>query len=135
MSRVLVNTAADIPSLMLTTGPVTLSDPQRTNLNVYRGDTGIFRIEVSDADMNPVNITAGTFDGDIRTAVDSAQILASFAITPTVGDVSSIDCLLTAEESEKLDANCVYDIEMTLNGVVTTLLQGDIIITKDVSRA
>ena len=115
---------------------VVLSSPVKVDLAIYKGDTGSFKITVTDEDGAPVNISGHTFDGDIRLTPESVSPVTTFTITPVGGDTSSIDVLLTATNSNLLtdDAPYYYDIEMKLGAVVTTLVGGLIYVTQDVSR-
>jgi hypothetical protein len=113
---------------------VVLSSPMKVDLQVYRGDTGQFRLSVTDPNGNPVNLSGYTWDGDIRLKAADTAAVTSFTITPVVGDTSSVDVALTALESELLSGTMVYDIEMRKTGVVSTLIYGNITVTQDVSR-
>jgi hypothetical protein len=117
-----------VPSLIV------LSAPLKVDLSVYRGDSGGFRISVKDNLNAPVNVSTATWDGDIRLTAVAPTVLTSFTIVPVSGDTSSVDVELSPASSALLSANCVYDIEMTLNGKVTTLIYGAIAVTQDVSR-
>jgi hypothetical protein len=110
-----------------------LSGPMKVDLSIYRGDTGSFRITVTDSVGAPVDMTGATWDGDIRTKVGD-PVITNFDIVPVAGDSSSIDVSLTSVKSEMLSGTCVYDIEMRLGTVVSTLIQGTITVTPDVSR-
>jgi hypothetical protein len=114
-----------------TSGPLTFSQPTHVDLRIYRGDTGRFRVQVTWPDGTPVNIAAATWDCDIRATVDDTAVTASLTVTPV--DSFTVEVLLDAATSASLTGG-VWDLEMTLNGAVTTLLAGDIIVTKDVSR-
>ena len=111
-----------------------LSDPAKIDLLAYRGDTGRFRITISDDDGDPVDITAADWDGDIRLKPADELVIASFDIEPVVGDPSSVDVRLSSENSELLPNRSVYDIEMRLLGEINTLMYGTITTSSDVSR-
>jgi hypothetical protein len=113
---------------------VTLSGPMKVDLAVYRGDSGQFKITVSDYTGVPADLTGATWIGEIRDKADDTVVLTTFDITPTAGDTASIDVKLPPAKSELLNSNCIYDIEMTLNAAVTTLVNGGITVTNDVSR-
>lgn len=111
-----------------------LSEPTVVDLKVYRGDTGGFRITVSDSDSLPVDVSTATWDADIRLKATDVDVITSFDVVPVSGDVSSVDVKLSSVKSYMLDSNCVYDVEMTLAGNVYTLVGGKITVTQDVSR-
>lgn len=115
-------------------GPLTLSKPLPVDLIVYRGDTGVFRITVANSDLSPHPILDATFDADIRLAADTATVITSMIVSPTPGDSSSVDVSLTAAMSRLINGPAVYDVEMTQGGIVTTLIAGNVVLTKDVSR-
>jgi hypothetical protein len=117
-----------------------LSGPKRVDFDVYRGDSNFFRINVKVPDpitpttFIPFDISGGTWDADIRHKADDPDPITFFDVTPTEGDTSSIDVSLPADRSALLEKNATYDIEMTLDGQVITLVYGVLILTKDVSR-
>ena len=115
---------------------VAFSEPVPVNIKVYRGDSGRLRITVTDPDGLPVNISAATWDADIRDTVDAVTVIAQLTMTPVAGQTNAVDVILSSTESLKLiAAKYVYDVQMTLNAEVQTLIAGDITVTKDVSRA
>lgn len=113
---------------------ITLSGPLKIDLSVYRGDTGRFRITVRDPQGNPIDISGGTYDADIRMKAADTDTIAQFAIAAVAGDVASMDVILDEANSELLVNGCVYDVEMRLGTDVTTLVYGTITVTQDVSR-
>lgn len=114
---------------------IVLSSPMQVNLAVYRGDTGQFRVTVSDDLGNPVDLSGYTWDADIRLKAADPVVITSFTVTPVAGDTSSIDVALTIVEAELLPpGNLVYDVEMRKPGIVMTLIYGTIAVTQDVSR-
>lgn len=112
-----------------------LSSPLAVDLAIYKGDTGKFRITMTDDLGAPVNISTATWDGDIRVNPTDVATVANFTITPVGGDTSSVDVSLTAIITAGLSvATYSYDIQMTLAGVVSTLISGLLLVTQDVSR-
>jgi hypothetical protein len=114
--------------------PICFTDPAELNLCVYRGDTGHLRIQVLIAGV-PADVSAATFDADIRASADSTVLLATLLAVPVAGQPSMVDLTLTAAESAKLSTSGVWDLQMTLGGEVTTLVAGTVTVTKDVSRS
>lgn len=120
-------------SLMAET--VELSGPMEVDLSVYRGDTGRFRITVTDDLLQPVDISGATWDADIRASATSPTVLTSFDVEPVDGDTSSVDVILDETKADLLTVGTlVYDVEMRLAGEVVTLVTGKITVTQDVSR-
>jgi hypothetical protein len=114
---------------------IVLSRPVLANLVLYRGDSGRLKLTVT-SEGAPVDVSAATWDADVRATADSPEVLATLTITPVAGDTGSVWIDLPASESEKLTISpAVYDVQMTLDGTVRTLLAGTVTITKDVSRA
>jgi hypothetical protein len=126
--------AAMVTPMATVPSKITLSKPIKVDIEVYRGDSGTFRITVTEPDGSPADLTGATWDGDIRLSAGAPAVITNFDIQPTVGDPSSIDVILSSEKSELLSGACVYDIEMRLGTVVTTLITGSITITQDVSN-
>jgi hypothetical protein len=114
--------------------PVCFTKPGVVNLCVYRGDSGRVRVRISDPEGDPIDVTTATWDCDFRSTEDDTVVLCSPSIEPVVGQTNAVDIVLTAADSAALDADCVWDLEMTLFGEVTTILAGKVLVTKDVSR-
>lgn len=115
---------------------VALSQPQPLDLAVYRGDTGGFRVTVTDADGLPVDVSTRTWLSQIRATADSADPpMAVLTITPVAGDTASIDVTLDAANSAKLKGTTGgWDLQMSDGANITTLLAGKVLITPDYSR-
>ena len=115
-------------------GEICFSEPARLDLCVYRGDSGRLRVNVTDPDGVPLDVSAATWDCDIRATADSPTVIVSMAVEPVDGSDTSVDVVLDAASSALLSANAVWDLQMTLGGAVTTLLTGAVTTTLDVSR-
>ena len=114
---------------------ITLSGPKEVDINVYRGDSGSFRITMTGPLGVPIDISGATFDGDIRVNNNDASPVTGFTFVPVDGDTSSVDVFLSAVNSDLLTASkYVYDIEMREGSAVTTLIYGRINTNQDVSR-
>lgn len=51
------------------------------------------------------------------------------------GSAGTIDILLSASETEELNAgNYVYDLELVVSGTVTRLVEGNFVVTPEVTR-
>ena len=111
-----------------------MSRPLAVDLNVYRGDTGLFRITVANSDGSPHSVASATWDADVRASADDATVIVSMTVAPVAGDPTSVDVTLTAAMARLITDSAVYDVEMTQGGIVTTLVAGRVVITKDVSR-
>lgn len=113
---------------------ITFSQPLQVDLVVYRGDSGRFRVSVSDPVGAPLDVTAATWDCDIRTTEDAEPPMTSLDVNPVPGQPNTVEVVLDAATSADL-ANGVWDLEMTLNGEVQTLMKGKVTVQKDVSRS
>ena len=113
-----------------------LSEPTEVDILHYRGDSGQFRLTVTDNEdpPNPVDISGMTWDADIRTKKNDTEVLASFQVVPVVGQTNSVDVILSKEEARKLPKKSYYDIEMTNGTTATTLIYGELKSDEDVSR-
>lgn len=129
---------APVPMLaptLMSASEVELSGPLELDLSIYRGDTGRFRITVTNEDSSPADLTGATWDADIRQSANAATRITSFVVTPVSGDPSSVDVILDNTNADFLvSGNLVYDVQMTLAGEIITLVAGKIVVTQDVSR-
>lgn len=107
--------------------------PLRLDIALYRGDSGSFRVSVVDTENNPVDISAATWLSQIRAKQDDTAPMATFDVTPV--DNYSVDVILTPEQSALIIKGGYWDLQMTLDAQVSTLLSGQVKLTKDVSRA
>jgi len=113
--------------------PIVIGDPDHADLIVYRGDTGRFRVNVTDSTGTPLDVSTAVFDCDIRLTPDSEYNLTSLTVTPVPGMPSTIEVSNTAAQARLFDDG-VWDLEMVLAGEVITLLAGAVVVTDDVSR-
>ena len=111
-----------------------LSDPVEADINIYRGDTGKFRVTVSAPTGYPLDVSGATWLCQARMDYDSPLILATFSVIPVSGDVSSVDVVINAAASSLLQDGAVWYLQMVLNTDTTTLLTGTVNMQPDVSR-
>jgi hypothetical protein len=122
----------------VTTGDLTgasdiiISDPLPVDIFIYRGDSGRFRVEVTAPDGGPLDITAATWDCDIRSTHDAQTVVVSLEVTQI--SATTVEVVIDSLKSALLIDNAVWDLEMTLNGEVQTLMAGTVHVHKDVSR-
>ena len=123
----------------VTTGDLTgatdiiISDPLPVDIFVYRGDSGRFRVAVTDAVTgDPLDISGAAWDCDIRSAHDAQTVIVSLAVNPI--NANTVEVVLEPLASALLVDQSVWDLEMTLNGEVQTLMAGIVHVHKDVSR-
>jgi hypothetical protein len=107
----------------------------QVDLKIYRGDTGRFRVTVTNEDTSPIDVSGATWDADIRSTASAPELVTSFDVILVAGDTSSVDVVLDETKADLLPpGNLVYDLEMRLSGEVVTLVGGSITVTQDVSR-
>lgn len=112
---------------------VTLSAPLAVDLVVYQGDSGSFRVTITDDLGAPFDVSAATWLAQVRPILSDPPT-TTLDVTPVVGDPSSVDVALSSTKSALITGNSVWDLQMTLAGEVTTLMGGAVRLTKDVSR-
>lgn len=107
--------------------------PGFKSFKVYSGDTFAFRMTL-EADTVAYDVTSHTFAGEIKERGKST-VVATFDIDIEDANDGIILVTLPATESANLIAGkkYVYDIEMDNAGAVSTLLQGPILVTGDVT--
>ena len=113
--------------------PIVIGDPDHADLIVYRGDTGRFRVNVTDSTGTPLDVSGAVFDCDVRLDPLDPTPMVSLTVTPVAGTPSAIDITISAAISAQLQTG-VWDLEMTFAGEVITLLAGAVTVTADVSR-
>jgi hypothetical protein len=87
-----------------------------------------------EASTDPYDVTSHNFAGEIKERGKSA-VVASFEFDIEDADAGIVLVTLTAAQSINLIAGrkYVYDIEMTNDEVISTILQGPILVTGDVT--
>ena len=111
---------------------VVLSGPTEVDLYIYRGDSGRVLVHLNYPDGAPIDVSAATWDCDIRAAEDSNPPVASLDVVEV--DANTVELILDAATSQTLTDGLVWDLEMRLGGEVQTLMKGHVHVQKDVSR-
>lgn len=106
------------------------------NMVVEQGSTFRKQLQVKGSDGTPVNLTGYQVRGQIRIAFEDVNPTASFTCTITDAVNGIVEIVLTATLTEDLSfTKGVYDIELVApGGAVTRLLQGNVILSKEVTR-
>lgn len=110
--------------------------PGTYNFNYYRGDTFAFIIRPKDGNGNAFPLTgfsAAMTIADKRGSLGS-QYTAQ-AIVNTVDNIVTCTIGPTVGRSLTTDKTWVYDVQITDGSVVYTLLNGNIVVTDDVTGA
>lgn len=106
--------------------------PGKYDLNVYRGDSCSWRFTVwQDAAATvPLDLTGVTPAAEVRNG-PGGTIYVALPLTITSNHV---DVVLSAQNSQKLPAKGVWDLQLTFpNGDVRTIVGGAVTVTADVT--
>jgi hypothetical protein len=107
----------------------------QANLDIYQGDDPAWRVTVMTTANTPADITGYTASAQIRRAVADVDpvVVATLATTVTSPDVF---LSLTHTQTALLSGRYVWDLQLTsAGGAVTTILEGNVIVTSEVTRA
>lgn len=119
--------------------------PPYVSWTVVRGDTASFRVYVTDDAKEPLNIADWTIQMQIKrpsapvtpgVITDNATLILNITPEPDADDqAGEFTVSLTAEQSNLLQTNDIFDIELSLpqNEIVWTVAQGKMIILEDVT--
>lgn len=129
-------TAALTAAIEASIDTIRIGEPATCHLIVYRGDSGRFRVTVTNADGTAADVSTGTWDADIREQAEAVQPMASLTMSPVENRPDQIDVILSATTSASLRPGgpWYWDLELTMGGEVQTLLAGNVTVRADVSR-
>jgi uncharacterized cupin superfamily protein len=109
--------------------------PATQNIKITRGDTEVFVISLQNSNGSAMDLTGSTWASQIRYDYDSASAAASFACVVTDAINGQVTLTLSAGDSALLTSGAAHwDIQQTINYVVTTILSGKCTILPDVTR-
>lgn len=112
--------------------PITISQlPTAVNLILYAGDDFSMVCVVKYANGSPADLSGAVALSHIRQTADSPILLGEFMINVS-GNEIALD--LSGDVSAQLPRNSVWDLEVTINDRVTTLVAGTITMTPEVTR-
>ena len=103
--------------------------PAALEWRVYKGDTAILSIAVKDDDCNAYDLSNYTAAGMIKADPLDEEELQDLTITIT-GNVIS----LTIDDTTDLPKTSYFDVQLTGDDKVWTVLKGMIIAENDVTR-
>jgi hypothetical protein len=95
--------------------------PAAVDLGLYQGDDFSMTLSVVDTNGNPIDISAGTVEAEIRATRSSPTVAGTFGASISVNVVT---LTLDAVDSAALPQLCVWDCVLTQSAVVTTLAGG-----------
>jgi hypothetical protein len=105
--------------------------PATYNINYYSGDTFEFVVKPKSSNGSVFPLTGYTTTFEIATARGQANTITGTAVIDA--QAGSITCTLPASTGATLtNATYVYDVDITKDGKVYTVLTGTITITKGV---
>jgi hypothetical protein len=105
--------------------------PPQVLWTLVRGDSTAFRIYVTDETKTPLVIADWVIDLDIRRGQD---LVVSLFPAPREGDsAGEFTVYLTPEESELLQTGDIFDVQLTRQETVWTVVQGRIVVIEDVT--
>jgi hypothetical protein len=109
--------------------------PPNISWTVVRGDTAAFRVYVTDEDRNPLEISEWDLAMDIvREGSTSDTVIVSLAPGITADDEDGeFTVALTADESDLLETDDIFDIQLSDATRTWTVAKGTITVIEDVT--
>ncbi len=115
-------------------GAFSIGSPPQITWTVVRGDTAAFRVYVTDNNRVPLNISEWTIAMDIyRPSTDDVILELSPIATLDDGE-GEFTVSLEAAESEILETDDIFDIQLSDGDRVWTIAAGKMIIIEDVTE-
>lgn len=109
------------------------SAPPEIVWTVVRGDTAAFRVYIEDYTKTPLNIPDWTIEMDIA-RVTPDNVIVTLHPSATVDDeTGEFTVYLEAAESEVLETDDIFDIQLTDGDRVWTIAMGKMVIIEDVT--
>ena len=116
---------------MATRGYSVGSQPPQVTWTIVRGDTASFRVYVTDDARQPINVPDWTIDMDITRL---GSIVTSLIPEATIDDDDGeFTVSLTSAQTESLETEDLFDIQLTDATRVWTVVQGSMIVIEDVT--
>lgn len=111
------------------------------NLTIEQGSTFYRKLEIKDSDDVAIDLTDYSARMQIRTTYDGEIIASSIGVSPIISiDITPltgiIEITISATDTATLtNSKVIYDLEIeSATGFVTRLLQGDVTISKEVTK-
>lgn len=107
--------------------------PPQVVWTVVRGDTASFKVYVTDDAKQPLNLD----DWDIKIDIErnGADIVILYPEADEDDEPGEFTVSLTSEESDLLETDDVFDIQLTAPYKVWTVAQGKMFIIEDVTES
>ena len=110
----------------------------RYDINVDQGATWAITFTIKQANKLPLNLTGYMGEGMVKKTIDDPSALASFIVTFPSPLEGKVTLMLPASVTSEFDFTWgVYDFKITSpapNSQVTRVLQGKVILNREVSR-
>jgi len=120
------------PAVQTANNPQILTSlPIYVDVMTYEGDDLFIDIAVNNPDGSPTDLSQATVTAQVRTSPNATTILANFEVVVAAND---IHLQLPSAQAQLLQLETVWDCQMSIAGVVTTLAAGTIYCTPDVTR-
>ena len=110
-------------------------EPPNVKWTLVRGDTAAFRVYVTDEDRNPLDIEEWDIAMDIvREGTTSDTIIVSLTPGATADDdEGEFTVALTANQSDLLETDDIFDIQLSDANRTWTVCKGTITVIEDVT--
>jgi hypothetical protein len=111
------------------------SEPPTITWTVVSGDTASFRVYVEDDDRNPLDLSTWTLAMDIVRPSEDNDVIVSLTPTITEDDdaTGSFTVSLSSSDSQVLETDDEFDIQISDPDRVWTLAKGTMIIIDDIT--
>jgi hypothetical protein len=105
--------------------------PPQVLWTLVRGDSSSFRVYVTDDVRQPLTISEWQIDMDIRR---NGSLVMSLSPEPTADDsAGEFTVFITPQESEVLESDDVFDVQLSDDNRVWTVIQGSINVIEDIT--
>ena len=108
------------------------------NFTLDQGSTWTLQVVYNDSNGNPVNLTGYTAEMQVRRKFDSENSVLTLSTSnggiTIVGATGTLN-LLATDEQANIDAGLyVYDLELSIGGARSRLIQGTVTVSGEVTR-
>lgn len=112
-----------------------MSLPATTSFDLYKGDTLRFRMYLKSSGSAYAIAGTASFSGGVKENKTSASVVHPMTATVESASAGQVLITLSASTSALLSAtkNWIYDIQMNEDGIIKTLLSGNIFVTDQVT--
>ena len=112
-----------------------MATPANDPLSIRIGDTETVTVTLQDAAGAAINITGRTYSAQVREKASSTSDLATFTCSIVNAAQGKFACTLSSATTTNLSpANAVWDLQENNGGTITTLMAGEAVISRDVTR-